>query len=25
MTRPGSTTRQKRRYPFSATTVALGD
>jgi hypothetical protein len=25
MTRPGSTSRQKRRYPFSATTVALGD
>lgn len=25
MLRPGSTTRQKRRYPFSATTVALGD
>ena len=25
MLRPGSTSRQKRRYPFSATTVALGD
>jgi hypothetical protein len=25
MLRPGSTTRQKRRYPFAATTVALGD
>ena len=25
MTRPGSITRQTRRYPFSATTVALGD
>ena len=25
MLRPGSTARQKRRYPFAATTVALGD
>jgi len=25
MLRSGSTTRQKRRYPFAATTVALGD